>query len=299
MSQSENPVNRKADFYVPSTEEDRKRLRDNRATLWPKMLLCIALVLAIIFVCAWVFGWMPTLVGLAALGVAGICLLVGYGSMHAMTKEEERAAIENLPGCDIFEPEDVRITGGKSYDFDCSPADIFPYFKQFNLIKSGYYSFDWLERFFGFHIVNDYTIRPEWQHVEPGDWIYYHQNGAGTGVVDIRENEYITTYSDTRYKPTQEMAIAWAPKWMKGFAWTWNFVFSPTNNGEGTHFITYLQAWWPEETSKATIVRLMIEWGLPSNFMMNGMAHTVKKLAERDARARRAGKPLPGYRGRK
>lgn len=147
--------------------------------------------------------------------------------------------------------------------------------------------------------MNDYTIRPEWQHVEPGDWIYYHQNGAGTGVVDIKENEYITTYSDTRYKPTQEMAIAWAPKWMKGFAWTWNFVFSPTNNGEGTHFITYLQAWWPEETSKATIVRLMIEWGLPSNFMMNGMAHTVKKLAERDARARRAGKPLPGYRGRK
>ena len=116
MSQSENPVNRKADFYVPSTEEDRKRLRDNRATLWPKMLFCIALVLAIIFACAWVFGWMPTLVGLAALGVAGICLLVSYGSMHAMTKEEERAAIENLPGCDIFEPEDVRITGGKSYD---------------------------------------------------------------------------------------------------------------------------------------------------------------------------------------
>ena len=38
--------------------------------------------------------------------------------------------------------------------------------------------------------------------------------------------------------------------------------------------ISYLQAWWPEETSKATFARLMIEWGLPSNFMMNGMART-------------------------
>ena len=168
MSQSENPVNRKADFYVPSTEEDRKRLRDKQATLWPKMLLCIALVLAITL-CAHGFSWMPTLVGLAALGVAGICLLVGYGSMHAMTKEEERAAIENLPGCDIFASEDVRITG-KSRTTSIARLPIyFPYFKQFNLIKSGYYSFDWLERFFGFHIVNDYTIRPEWQHVEPGD----------------------------------------------------------------------------------------------------------------------------------
>jgi hypothetical protein len=215
-----------------------------------------------------------------------------------MTKEEERAATKSLPGYDIFKPEDVRITAGKSYDFDCSPKDLFPYFKQFNLIKAGYYSFDWLERFFGFHIVNDYTIRSEWQHVEPGDWIYYHQNGAGTGVVDIKENEYITTYTDTRYKPTQEMAIAWAPKWMKGFAWSWNFILVPTNGDEGTHFITYLQAWWPKETSKATFVRLMLEWGLPSNFMMNGMASKMRKLAEHDAKARRAGNPRPGYRNR-
>lgn len=290
---------KRVDFHVPATKEDAEMLRRNRATLWPKMLLCIALVAAVIGACVMAFGWQGTLIGVAIVALAGIVLLVGYGSTHAMSKEEEQAAKTTLPGHDIFEPQDVRITGGKSYDWDCAPSDVFPYFKQFNLIKAGYYSFDWLERFFGFHIVNDYTIRPEWQHLEPGDWIYYHQNGAGTGVVDVRDNEYITTYTDTRYKPTQEMAIAWAPKWMHGFAWTWNFIFQPTNNGEGTHFITYLQAWWPEDTSKATILRLLIEWALPSNFMMNGMASKIKRLAERDARARRAGEPIPGYRGRR
>ena len=290
---------RRVDFRVPATEEDARALRDNRATLWPKMWLCVAIVVAVVAACWVTFGWAPTLMGLVVVGIAGIALLVGYGSMHAMSKEEEQAATSTLPGHDIFEPADVRITGGKSYDFDCAPSDVFPYFKQFNLIKAGYYSFDFLERFFGFHIVNDYTIRPEWQSLEPGDWIYYHQNGAGTGVVDVKENEYITTYTDTRYKPTQEMAIAWAPKWMNGFAWTWNFVFESTRGGEGTHFITYLQAWWPENTSKATILRLLVEWALPSNFMMNGMASKIKKLAERDARARRAGQPIPSRRGRR
>lgn len=284
-----------ARFKVPATEADRKQLDDNRATLWPAMWFCVIVVVAVIAACVVAFGWLPVLIALVIIGICGIALLVGYGSLHNASKEEVCAMEESLPGHDIFDKEDVRVTAGKSYDFDCAPSDIFPYFKQFNLIKAGYYSFDFLERFFGFHIVNDYTLRDEWQNIECGDWIYYHQNGAGTGVVDYVENEYITTYTDTRYQTTTPLSVAWRPKWMKEFAWTWNFVFVPTNGGEGTHFITYLQAWWPKDTPKLTQLRLMIEWGLPSNFMMNGMARTIKRLAERDARARRAGKPRPGY----
>lgn len=282
-------------FRTPASEDDARQLKENRATLWPSMLACLVIVAIIVGLLMWALGWLPVLIGLVALGVAIAVFLVVYGGMHGMDDEQKKRAAQSLPGCDIFEPEDIRTTGGKVYEFDCAPSDIFPYFRQFNLIKAGYYSFDWLERFFGFHIVNDYTIRPEWQSVEPGDWIYYHQNGAGTGIVDVKDCEYITTYSDTRYKPTQPLAVAWRPKWMEGFAWTWNFVFEPINGGERTRFITYLQAWWPPETKKATVMRLLIEWGIPSNVMMNGMASKVKKLAERDARARRAGLPRPGY----
>lgn len=282
-------------FRIPATEEDARQLKANRATLWPSMLACICLVAIVIALLMLAFGWLPVLIAVLALGLLIIIFLVVYGGLNGMDADQKRRAEKELPGCDIFDPKDVRVTGGKVYEFDCAPSDIFPYFRQFNLIKAGYYSFDWLERFFGFHIVNDYTIRPEWQSIASGDWIYYHQNGAGTGIVDWKDGEYITTYSDTRYKPTQPLAVAWRPKWMDGFAWTWNFIFEPIDGGERTRFTTYLQAWWPKETKKPTVIRLLVEWGVPSNVMMNGMASKVRRLAERDAKARRAGLPRPGY----
>lgn len=285
------------DHYVPADENDAHALKVNRATVWPAVFACILVVVAVILLCLHLIGPIPTLAGVVVICIAGLLWLVIGGALHACSPEEIKRCETELPGHDIFKnPADIRITGGKSYDIDCAPSDLFPYIAQMNLTKAGFYSFQHFERFFGFHIRNDYTLRPEWQQIQPGDWMYYHQNGAGTGVVDVKENEFITTYSDTRYKPTQDLAIAWRPKWMSGFAWTWNFVLEPTKNGEGTHFVSYLQAWWPESTSKVRQLRLALQWGLPSNFMMNGMANKMIKLAEADARARRAGKPRPGYR---
>ena len=275
-------------------------LAANRATVWPAVVVCVIVVAAVIAVCVWWFGAVPTLIGCVVLAIVGLLWLVVGGALHACSAEETERCATELPGHAVFRnPSDIRITGGKSYDADCAPSDLFPYIVQMNLTKAGFYSFQHFERFFGFHIRNDYTLRPEWQNIQPGDWMYYHQNGAGTGIVDVKENEYIVTYSDTRFKPTQDLAIAWRPKWLSGFAWTWNFVLESSHDGEGTHFVSYLQAWWPEDTSKLRQLRLVLQWGLPSNFMMNGMAHKMIKLAEADARARRAGKPLPGYRYRR
>lgn len=275
--------------YIPATPEDAAHLKSMRARVWPQVWFCVIVIAAIIAACWIGFGWLPTLLGCLALAIVGIVVLVSYGMAHTCSKEETKACETILPGHDIFKPEDVRLTGGQSFDFDCAPSDLFPYLAQMNLTKAGFYSFQHLERFFGFHIRNDYTIRPEWQSLEQGDWMYYHQNGMGTGIVDVKPDEYILTYSDTRFKPTQELAVAWRPKWMDEFAWTWNFILQPTKGGEGTHFISYLQAWWPEDTSALTIGRLAIQWGLPSNFMMHGMASKMGKLACKDAKRRRAG----------
>jgi len=68
MERMKKPSKGNVDFYVPATEEDRRRLSENRATLWPKMLLCIVLVAAAVAACVWAFGWMPTLVALVVLG---------------------------------------------------------------------------------------------------------------------------------------------------------------------------------------------------------------------------------------
>lgn len=275
--------------YIPATKKDAEHLKRMRARVWPQFWLCVVILVAIITTCWIHFGWIQTLVGCIVVFVIGFGVLAGYGMKHACSEEEVRLCEEVLPGHDILSPEDIRLTGGQSFDFDCAPQDLYPYLAQMNLTKAGFYSFQVLERLFGFHIRNDYFVRPEWQPVQPGDWMYYHQNGMGTGVVDVKPNEYILTYSDTRFKPTQELAVAWRPKWMKGFAWTWNFILQPTNGGEGTHFISYLQAWWPEETSKLTIARLTLQWGLPSNFMMHKMASKMGKLACKRAQERRAG----------
>ena len=287
------------DHYRPATDEDVRNLQENRATVWPGVLATIVVVAAVAAALGLAIGWVRMLVVALVVALVVVVALLAYGLTHLMGPEDVRRCAEELPGCDIFPAQDVRITAGKKYHYDCAPSDLYPYVVQMNLTKAGFYSFDFLERLFGFHIRNDYTIRPEWQRLRRGDWMYYHQNGAGTGVVDFKENEYITTYSDTRYKPTEELAVAWRPKWMSGFAWTWNFYFEPDEDGEGTRFSSSLQAWWPEDTGALTVARLMVEWGVPSIVMMNKMASKMGHLAEADARARRAGQPRPGYRGRR
>lgn len=283
-------------FHVPATAEDSRKLKENRATVWPSVWVTVLLIAVIIALGVYFFGWVPVVIVVVAIAIIGVACLLGFGMAHDMGEEGKKASETVLPGCDVFDPSDVRMTGGKVYELDCAPSDIYPYLAQMNLTKAGFYSFQHFERFFGFHIRNDYTIRPEWQKLNVGDWMYYHQKGAGTGIVDFKENEYIVTYTDTRYKPTQELAIAWTPKWMPdGFAWTWNFIFLPLDGGERTRFVSNLQAWWPESMGKATLLRLLVQWAVPSNFMMNGMACKMGRLAEADARARRAGKPRPGY----
>lgn len=222
--------------YIPATKKDAEHLKRMRARVWPQFWLCVVILVAIITTCWIHFGWIQTLVGCIVVFVIGFGVLAGYGMKHACSEEEVRLCEEALPGHDILSPEDIRLTGGQSFDFDCAPQDLYPYLAQMNLTKAGFYSFQVLERLFGFHIRNDYFVRPEWQPVQPGDWMYYHQNGMGTGVVDVKPNEYILTYSDTRFKPTQELAVAWRPKWMKGFAWTWNFILAADERWRGHAF---------------------------------------------------------------
>lgn len=285
-------------YRKPARKDAAQMLARRRARCWPIFWAFALLAIAVLVMVGAFFGIGAAVVVFFLCLAAGLVVLVGFGLPHMMTKEEIERAKADLPGHDIFKPGEALITAGKSYDLDCAPEDLWPYLAQMNLTKAGFYSFQVLERLAGFHIRNDYTIRPEWQRIEPGDFLYYHQNGFGTGVVDVKENEYLLTYSDTRYQPTQPLALAWHPKWMEGFAWTWNFILEPSHDPdgkEGTRFLTYLQVWWPEATGKPTILRLLVQWGLPSIFMVNGMARKLRKLAETDARARRTGMPRPGY----
>ena len=110
--------------------------------------------------------------------------------------------------------------------------------KQSGQSKAGWYSFDWLERFFTFDIHNHYDIHPEWQDLKPGDYQWFHQAPLSIG-------EWVTwvsdeppygwaSHSDTRtdpgYKnpgPNQEKALK---LWFKYFCWTWNWLVVPIDS---------------------------------------------------------------------
>ena len=61
-------------------------------------------------------------------------------------------------------------------DHRCAAEKVYPYLKQLGCDKAGFYSYDVLERLFGYHIYNDYAIEQKWQNPKVGDWIPYRQN---------------------------------------------------------------------------------------------------------------------------
>ncbi|KTE91111.1 hypothetical protein AT727_05800 [Desulfitobacterium hafniense] len=215
-------------------------------------------------------------IGLIVLGFLVLIGLVVYGSLFNLAKEDQK---RKLPGEDLITDQDTLLRGGKSIIINAPPEKVYPYFVQLNQTKAGFYSFQRLERLFGFHIYNTYSIQERWQHIEKGDWIFYHQSGIGTGIEDFKENRYITSLSDTRKPPAKSTgAIAWAPPGFKDFAWTWNFIFEPLP-GEKTKFYTCSKVYWaPNSGLRAFLLIFLL--GIPSNVMTVKMLKIVKACAE-------------------
>lgn len=219
---------------------------------------------------------LQVIIGLIIIGFLVLVGLVVYGNAFTLTKKDlER----QYPGDELIEDKDTHLRGGKVIVVNAPPEEVYPYFVQLNQTKAGFYSFQRLERLFGFHIYNTYTIQKRWQQIKKGDWIFYHQNGAGTGIVDFKENEYITSLSDTRRPPEKSTgAIAWCPPGLKEFAWTWNFIFEPLPGGK-TKLITCSRAYWSPKTPLKSFLLILI-LGIPSNVMTVKMLKTVKACAE-------------------
>ena len=62
--------------------------------------------------------------------------------------------------------------------------------------KGGFYALAWLERLCSFQIYNTFDRVEEWQRVEPGDFLFYHQSGIGSQVVQVEPGRSFTTLSD-------------------------------------------------------------------------------------------------------
>ncbi|WP_201738769.1 hypothetical protein [Senegalimassilia faecalis] len=172
--------------------------------------------------------------------VVAICFIILssmwiYGMAYKQTRAEKAMV---FPGDDWIKPGEKHLRYDAGVTIDAPAERVWALVKQSGQSKAGWYSFDWLERFFTFDIHNHYDIHPEWQDLKPGDYQWFHQAPLSIG-------EWVTwvsdeppygwaSHSDTRtdpgYKnpgPNQEKALK---LWFKYFCWTWNWLVVPIDS---------------------------------------------------------------------
>lgn len=225
--------------------------------------------------------------GNKALPILGIAAAAGVGALAWMAVEskygpltpEDEELIKFLPGKDYIDPEELKMHAGRAVTINVPPSKVYPYLKQLGCDKAGFYSYDKLERLFGYHIYNDLTIEEKWQNPKVGDWIPYRQNGAGTGIFDMKEDEYLCTGTDSRKPPTDIRGTAWYPKGFEYIAWTWNFYTVPVDGGTKTRFIAINDVAWGSAPKFWFFVALLI-YGITGNVMSGKMLQVIKGCAE-------------------
>jgi hypothetical protein len=216
---------------------------------------------------------------LIGLGLAGLLLLGGlsyYGFSAPPTEAEKK---KKLPGDELLGGESNRMRGSLAVTVNAPPEKVWPYLAQIGQRRAGFYAFDWLERLFGFHIYNTFTVVDEWQNMYPGEYIFYHQNGIGSEVREAKKDAYFTSLSDSRH-PSQFQG-AWAfvpPLGLEYFAWSWNFILEEAGEGQ-TRFFTRCDAVFaPYDGLRRGLVAFFL--GIPSFVMCKAMLKTIQACAE-------------------
>jgi len=213
---------------------------------------------------------------LAVLGVLLLAWLLYYGFSAPPTDEEKNRM---HPGDNLLGSEPNRLRGTLAVTVSAPPEKVWPYIAQLGQRRAGFYSFGWLERLFSFHIYNEYRIVDEWQPVEPGNYIFYHQCGIGSEVKEVVPGHYMATLSDSRNPSGYQYAMALVPPlFVKEFAWSWSFILEDLGEGR-TRFFTRCDAvFTPFDGFRRALVSFFL--GIPSFVMCKGMLRTIKACAE-------------------
>jgi len=213
---------------------------------------------------------------MAVMGTVMLVSLVHYGSRYFASAEIETM---DLPGDDLLAPGDRQLQQTLVIEIDAPPSKLWPLLVQMGQKYAGFYSFELLERLFTFDIHNTYEIVPQWQDkMKAGRWMYYHQRGIGSEIMEVKEGKYFTMLSDSRVKPKDNKAFALNPFPGGEFAWTWNFILQELP-GNRTRFIERCAAHYkPVNFMTTTLVKLFL--GVPSIVMCTDQMEVLKALAE-------------------
>lgn len=190
------------------------------------------------------------------------------------------ALTETLPGDDLLRPDDRFMRLQEEIEIDAPIDVVWGVIAQLGQRKGGFYALSWLERLCTFHIFNTNDRVDEWQKVEPGDFLFYHQSGIGSQIVDVEPGRYFTSLSDTRRPPTAQGGMALLPPFgLRQFAWTWNFVLQELPGGR-TRFVNRCDTTFEPYDTLLPKSLVVVALGSPSVFMVRKMLEKVKQVAE-------------------
>jgi hypothetical protein len=138
----------------------------------------------------------------AALGYAR------YGRPWVRNWGATREEVErSMPGDDIVADASVQTT--RAITIDAPPSAIWPWLVQTGpRPRAGAYTYDWIERLLGIDIENKDTILPDYQHLEPGEFLGLNDKGQGLAVRAV--------------EPGRALVLQWEPQKS-----TWTFCLYP------------------------------------------------------------------------
>jgi hypothetical protein len=151
---------------------------------------------------------------------------------------------------------------------DATPAAIWPWMVQMGYRRGGLYSYDWLDRLFGYlDAPSAERILPEWQHLAVGDEIPIGR-GGGFPVKAIA--------------PFQTLILG---GYRDDVEWSWELALV-TERGKRTRLISRNRVWMPQRV-RLRFMMLFIE---PAAFLMTrkmllGIKRRAESLASRERQA--------------
>ena len=163
---------------------------------------------------------------------------------------------------------------------DASPEKVWPWLIQIGQDRSGFMSFERLERLLGFGIYNTYRIVPEWR-LKSGDFCKFHKSGVGMRVVDVEEGRHLVMLTDSaeriRLKDGQiELMPPASWRWRVAWNWSFNLILLPEGK---TRFVVRGLAYWDPVNPVADFILDFLA-GAPSCIMQMQMLKELKELAE-------------------
>lgn len=156
-------------------------------------------------------------------------------------------------------------------------SEVWPWIVQIGQGRGGYYSYERLERLFGFGIYNVYRIVPELQNLKEGDFVRLHKNGIGTNVVSLEKGRSLVLCTDSR-KPAQgRREFVPVPKG-KYIVYNWSFNLIDRPDGTTRLVERWAAEWTP--TNPFLNLALCALFELPSFIMEHRMLYEIKQCAE-------------------